>query len=91
MKRSVYGQTILLCSLLLFGCKVRQQESDAKLVGGELVASDQAFPATVRINEKCTAARIGQASFLLAAHCLPNFECLLDIKAGRKTGRKIVY
>jgi hypothetical protein len=69
LKRSVYGQTILLCSLFLFGCKVRQQESDAKLVGGELVASDQAFPATVRINEKCTAARIGQASFLLAAHC----------------------
>ena len=50
-------------------CKTANQDSSEKLIGGIPVEAGE-LPFVVRLNSKCTAAKIGPHHFLTAAHCV---------------------
>jgi hypothetical protein len=62
---------VVLTGTLMFACKHSAPNAEVKLVSGRKPSSASQFPATVQIN-KCTASRVGESGFLLAAHCFYN-------------------
>jgi hypothetical protein len=51
----------------------RFEELDGSLIGGSAATASD-YPATVRIAGQCTGAKVGARHFLLAAHCVHNYQ-----------------